>query len=215
MKLKRTSSALGLAMFTLLASPLAMADTSTWYGGFNYGQSRSKIDDSSVVNGVAGPGFATTAVSHDDTSNGYKVYAGYKFNQYFALEGGYFDLGTFSLNATMTPPGTLTGNIKLKGVNFDAVGTLPFTENFSGFARLGWAYSQAKDAFSGTGSLGGLNSDPSKSELNYKYGVGLEYSFTPSIGMRLEEEAYRVNPAVGSRGNVDLISLGLFFGYGG
>jgi len=38
------------------------------------------------------------------------------------VEGGYFNLGKFGFTASTTPAGTLTGTIKLQGVNLDAVG---------------------------------------------------------------------------------------------
>ncbi len=117
---------LGLAAFALIASPLVDAADAGWYGGVNIGQSRANIDDARITSGLLGAGFATTSISDDDRDTGYKLYGGYQLNRNFAIEGGYFDLGRFGFTATTVPAGTLNGSIRLKGVNLDAVGILPY-----------------------------------------------------------------------------------------
>ncbi len=214
-KLGRASATLGLAVLAAFASPLAMADDAGWYGGVNVGQSRAKIDDARVTSNLLGSGFATSSITDDDSDTGYKLFGGYKFNRNFALEGGYFDLGRFGFTATTVPAGTLNGNIKLRGVNLDAVGILPITERFSAFGRVGVNYAEAKDSFSGTGAVNVTNPNPSKRDTNYKFGAGLQYDFTQSLGMRLEAERYRINDAVGNKGDVDLVSVGLVYRFGG
>ncbi|MGA7965050.1 MAG: OmpA family protein [Gammaproteobacteria bacterium] len=197
-----------------IASPYAMANDSGWYIGGNVGQSRSTIDDARITNSLLGAGFTTTGIRHNEHDLGYKLFAGYQFGKYFALEGGYFDLGKFDFTATTTPTGTLHGSIKLKGLYADFLGILPFTSKFSAFARIGVDYAQADDSYTGTGAVNVLDSNPSTRQANYNYGVGLQYNFVPSFGMRLEAERYRVNDAVGHKGDVDLYSLGLVYRFG-
>lgn len=211
MKLAKASGTLGLAALAAFASPYAVADEPGWYGGVTVGQSSANIDNGNITRNLLGSGFATSSISNDDTDTGYKLFAGYKFNRNFALEGGYFDLGRFSYTATTVPAGTLKGNIKLKGVNLDAVGILPINDKFSAFGRVGVNYAKAKDSFSGTGAVTVLNANPSKSQANYKFGAGLQYDFTSALGMRFEAERYRINDAVGSKGDVDLLSVGLVY----
>lgn len=214
MKLAKASGTLALAALAAIASPLKAADDSGWYGGINVGQSKAKIDDARITSGLLGGGLTTTSITDDDRDVGYKVFGGYKFNRFLAIEGGYFDLGKFSFTATTVPLGTFSGNIKLKGLNLDAVGILPITERFSAFGRAGVNYAEAKDSFSSTGSVNVLNPNPSKRDTNYKYGAGLQFDFTRSFGMRFEAERYRVNDAVGNKGDVDLVSLGLVYRFG-
>ena len=71
------------------------------------------------------------------------------------------------------PAGTLNVSIKVQGVNLDAVGILPIADKFSAFGRVGMNNAQARDSFSGTGAVNVLNTSPSKSELNYKLGLGV------------------------------------------
>nr|MDP2192313.1 outer membrane beta-barrel protein [Rhodoferax sp.] len=214
MKFAKTSGTLSLVALAVMASPFAVADDSGWYAGANIGQSRATIDDARITSGLLGSGFTTTSINDDDRDTGYKIFGGYQFNKNFALEGGYFDLGQFGFTATTVPPGTLSGNIKLRGLNLDIVGTLPITERFSMFGRVGANYAQARDSFSGTGSVVVLNPNPSKRETNLKLGLGLQYAFTESLSVRAEMERYRVNDAVGNKGDIDLISVGLVYRFG-
>src|SRR5450759_2749828 len=118
MKIARASGTLGLGALAVIASPFAVADDSGWYGGLNIGQSRAKIDDARITSNLLGAGFTTTSINDDNHDTGYKLFGGYKFNRNFALEGGYFDLGRFGFTATTrVPVGTLSGNIKLRGLN--------------------------------------------------------------------------------------------------
>lgn len=223
MKLVRASGTLGLAILAILAifaSSVALADdpswdTTGWYVGLNIGKSKAKIDDAKIANSLLDGGFTTTSISDDDRATGYKLFGGYQFNPNFALEGGYFNLGKFGFTANTLPPGTLRGETKMSGLNFDAIGILPFTQKFSGFGRIGVEYARAVDNFTATGLVTPLNSNPSKNGFNYKFGVGLQYDFTQTIGMRAEVERYRVADAVGNKGSIDLLSLGLVIRFGG
>ncbi len=214
MKFAKISATLGLAVLAAIASSYAAADDTGWYGGANIGQSRATIDDARITSGLLGSGFSTTSIADDKRDTGYKIFGGYQFNRNFAVEGGYFDLGRFGFAATTVPAGTLFGNIKLRGLNLDLVGTVPITEKFSAFGRVGVDYAQARDNFTGNGTVSVLNSNPSKRDTNLKFGLGLQYAFTPTLDMRLEAERYRINDAVGNKGDIDLVSLGLVYRFG-
>ncbi len=218
--MKRVAKAvgtLGLVGFAAMSGQFAMAaddPDSDWYGGVGVGRSKAKIDDARITSGLQGVGLATTSIVDDNRDFGYKLFAGYRFNQYFALEGGYFNLGQFGFVSTTNPAGTLTGKIKLQGFNLDAVGILPLSERFSAFGRVGLQYARAKDDFNGTGGVVVLDSSPSKTAPSYKTGLGIQYDFNPNVGLRGELERYRVNDAVGNKGDIDLLSVGLVFGFG-
>lgn len=210
-------SQLALAIITALAtlaSPLANADDTGWYGGVNVGRSKAKIDDPRISASLQRGGFSSSSIVDDDRATGYKLFGGYQFNRYFALEGGYFDLGKFGYTATTVPAGTLRGNIRLKGLNLDTVGILPLTDRLSAFGRIGVAYADARDNFSGSGAVLVRSPSARKREANLKFGVGMQYAFTDALAMRAEAERYRVNDAVGNRGDVDLVSLGLLYRFG-
>ena len=214
MTLAKASGALGLVAIALAACPLASAAEPGWYGGVNVGQSSAAIDDERITRSLLGSGFATTNMDEDESSTGAKIFGGYQFNRYLALEGGYFNLGKFGYTATTLPAGTLSGDIKVQGLNLDVVGILPLTDKFSAFARAGVTHAQARDNFSSTGLVNRPSSSPSKRDTNYKFGVGVQYAFTDRLEVRGEVERYRINDAIGNKGDIDLASVGLVYRFG-
>lgn len=210
----KASAALSLLALAVMASPTALADDAGWYIGGNAGQSRATIDNDRITRNFLSAGFATNSIHDDNRHFGYKLYGGYQFNPYFALEGGYFDLGKFGYTATTTPAGTLNGTIALKGVNLDVVGLWPITEKFSLFGRVGVNYAKAQDNFVGTGAVQVGNPNPSARSTNYKFGVGAQYALTESLAVRAEIERYRINDAIGNKGDIDMISAGLVYRFG-
>lgn len=205
---------LSVLVLAMLASPFATADDAAWYGGANIGPTRATIDDAGIARNLLSGGLSASSITNTSRDTGYKVFGGYQFNKNFALEGGYFDLGKFGFEANTAPPGTLTGEIKLRGVNLDAVGILPLTDQFSLFGRVGANYAEARDTFTGTGAVGVPNPNPSQREWNPKIGLGMQYQLTPALALRAEVERYRINDAVGSRGDIDMASVGLVYYFG-
>ncbi len=214
MKLAKASGTLSLAAIALMASPLVSAAEPGWYGGVNVGQSRASIDDERITRSLLGSGFATTTMDKDESDVGAKIFGGYQFNRYLALEGGYFRLGKFGYTASTLPAGSLSGDIRVQGLNLDLVGILPLTDKFSAFARAGVIHAQARDNFSSTGLVNRAASSPSKRDTSYKVGVGVEYAFTDRLAVRGEVERYRINDAIGNKGDIDLASVGLVYRFG-
>ncbi|MEJ7747602.1 MAG: outer membrane beta-barrel protein [Luteimonas sp.] len=214
-KSSRSPRMLGVAVVAVIASPCAMAQHEPgWYVGGNVGGLAATIDDERITSSLLARRFTAVSIADDDRDTGYKVFGGYRFHRNFAVEGGYVDLGEFGYTATTTPAGTLTGHIELRGVNVDLLGILPFTDKFSAFVRAGVLYAEAKDTFVGTGSVNVLDPNPSIRDTNYKFGVGLQYDFNESLGMRVEAERYRIDDAVGNKGDIDLASIGLVYRFG-
>jgi len=215
MRIARVSGMLGLAAFALAACPYAVAQDSGWYAGGNVGRSKATIDDPRITGGLLHGGFATTAITDHDHDTGYKVFGGYQFNRHFAFEGGFFDLGRMDFTAYTLPAGTLNGALKVKGLNFDLVGFLPISARFSAFGRVGLTRAEATDTFSGTGAVDLLDPDPgTRRAWNPKAGLGLQYQFNPTFGLRAELERYRITDAVDTRGDIDLASVGLVVRFG-
>ncbi|HSO46106.1 MAG TPA: outer membrane beta-barrel protein [Rhodoferax sp.] len=207
---------LSLLTLALMAAPLAMAqDNAGWYAGANYGVTEATIDDDRITSGLLGSGLTVTSIADDDRDRGYKLFGGYQYNKYLGVEAGYFDLGRFGFVANTDPAGTLSGDIKVKGINLDLVGTLPITERFSAFGRVGVTYADTDGAFFGTGAVNVLDANPTARDTNLKVGLGVQYAFTEALSVRAEIERYRINDAVGNKGDIDLASVGLVYRFGG
>ena len=213
-KMAGAAGRLSLLALAIGAGSLAMADEPAWYLGANVGQGHSSIDAVRVGNGLLGSGAYVNSIGVDERDLGYKIFGGYQFNRYIAVEGGYFDLGRFGFNATTVPSGSLSGEIKVRGINLDLVGTLPLGEKLSVFGRVGANYAEASDRFSGTGAVTVLNPNPNKRDTNLKVGLGVQYALTDALGLRGEVERYRIDDAVGNKGDVDLVSVGLVYRFG-
>ncbi|MET0279527.1 MAG: OmpA family protein [Steroidobacteraceae bacterium] len=214
MKISAAPGAVAMAVCAALASHMAAAQDTGWYLGINAGQARATINDDDIVSGLQGAGFATNFIADDNDHFAYKAFAGYDFSRYFAMEGGYFDPGRFGYLAGTTPPGSLRGNMRLNGVNLDALAFLPMGDRFSLFGRVGANYAEVRDAFVGSGSVNVLTPDRSERNLNYKFGAGMQWLFTPSFAMRAEAERYRIDDPTDRKADIDMFSIGLLYRFG-
>lgn len=204
-----------LAGAATIATPSAIAAEATgnWYLGLGVGQSRAKLEDSSVNALFTGTGATVAGTTKSETSVEGKAFVGYQFNPYVALEGGYFRLGKFSFDTTTTPAGTLHGDLKnTMGWNIDVVGTVPVVaERFLLLARLGVQTSKTRDLFAGNGAATPVVTATSKNQVSYKYGLGAEFDFTKNVGVRGEWERYRVSDGFSGKFNVNAVTASLLY----
>lgn len=145
---------IAIAAALVIASSTAIAGgTSKFYAGADVGTTKGEGD------------------ANQET--GFGVFGGYQFNQYIAVEAGVRRL--------------VDQNESVNGVNVDghldqlslsAVGTMPLSNGFSVFGRLG------ANRVSIKASGGGFTyKDHANRGL---YGIGVAYSFSPAISARLE-----------------------------
>jgi len=218
MKLKHAPGMLGLAALAAFSAAPAQAQvpSSGWYGGASVGRSATTIDDDRITSGLIGQGLGAVSIDDRDRGTGYKLFGGYQITPNIGIEGGYFDLGKTGYTATTVPAGTLSGDMRLKGLNLDLVGTLPLTGKLSALGRIGVTSIRASDSFSATGAvtMPYANASPSQRSTNPKVGLGLMYDITDSLAVRAEAERYRLKDAVGNRGHADLFSVGLIYRFG-
>ena len=152
------------------------ASAEGFYAGAGIGQSTAKING----------GFK-------DDDIGFKIFGGYGFNQNLAVEIEYLDGGTakdegFDLETT--------------GFGVSALGSLPLSDAFSLFARLGYGSWEAKlkDDF-------GNSAKDDDEELFY--GLGAGFNVTPQFQVRLEWEGVDV-----SGGSFNTIGVNGVFKFG-
>ncbi len=224
MTIAHTLGALSVMAGALLAAQSAQAQDNTfinpdwansaWYIGAGVGQSRATIDEPRLRASLAANGETVTGFSKDQRDTGYKLFVGRQLNQYFAMEAGYFDLGKFDFKSTTSGNGVLNGQAAFRGVNLDLLGQLPLSQRLSLLGRVGMHYTKTNTEFSGNRLLGSTNTHASERKLNAKLGLGLEYKFSEALALRGEVERYRLNDAVGNRGDADLYSVSLVYKLG-
>lgn len=214
-------SSIAVALLSVCAGA-AHAQSEGWYIGAGAGQSKANdAGGCSDLNGLFLPGFDCTS---NDTSTGWKLFAGYQFNRNLALEGGYVDLGNFKISASgnfagppLPPgPGTASGSDKASGFNLDAVGTLPISEEFGLIGRIGlfaWTLDASATASqtNAVPTLSVTNSDkPSGTSLDY--GVGVKYDFNGVAGVRAEYQRFKnIGNDTTGKSDIDLISVSLLY----
>lgn len=211
------------AMLSAPAAHAAAADStfinpewanSAWYVGAGAGRARANIDDQRLVRSLSANGASVTAFSTDEKDLGYQLFIGRQLNRYLAVEAGYADLGKFGFRATTNDNGVLNGEASFRAINLDLLGQLPLSERVSLLARIGMNYAKTSTELTGNRLFAPGTGSRSEKNSNAKAGVGLEYKFNEALAMRAEAQRYRVNDAVGNRGDVDLFSLSLVYKMG-
>jgi OOP family OmpA-OmpF porin len=202
------------SLAALSATALHAQNAGHYYGGLSAGRAESNFDNERISNSMLGAGVTSTGMSTDQHDPAYKVFGGYQFNPYFGLEVGYFNLGKFGFDTQTSPVGSLAGQFKVDGINFDLVGSLPVNDQLSLLARMGVINGRSRDNFSSTGAVLVTNTNPEISKRDYKAGLGFAYKFSQSMSLRGEIERYKINDAVGGKANMDLATLSLVFPFG-
>lgn len=144
----------------------------------------------------AGAGVGQSLVDEDfadDEDVGYQVFGGYQFHPNWGVEAAYTDFGDVDLKG-------VPGKVEADTWSLVAVGTLPFTDKFSGYAKAGF-HSWDAEARSGGVRIGDDGTDPT-------YGLGLQYRFTDSVALRGEYSRFEMDDA-----DVDLAQLQVRFDF--
>ncbi len=208
MKLKK------ITVLVLFSTAVAPAFAAGGYVLGSVGQSDLRVDKSKLDDLVRTAGGTNVSSSLDSKDTAYKLQLGYQFNPYFAVEGGYVDLGKANYSASYTQ-GTASGNLKVTGWNIAAVGIYPLSDAFSMFGKLGVIDAKVEGSGSGTGLAGDIGITANSTKWRANYGLGLTYNATRNLGVRLEWERF---DKVGetdktTQFNADLISVGLQFSF--
>jgi OmpA-OmpF porin, OOP family len=176
---------LGMSVFAALALTAAMAAQADVQPGFyaGAGLGTTKIDDD---------GFDD--VAFDDSDTGFKIFGGYSFNQNFAVEATYFDLGEASGSFGVGD----NFDVGISGFGVAAVGVLPLSDMFSLFGKLGYA-SYDIDAHVELAGVGSGSGSDSQSDMTFGAGAALSFG---QFEARAEFEAINVDG-----GDANMISL--------
>jgi OOP family OmpA-OmpF porin len=191
--------------FTLAGEP---------YVGAAAGYSFASLHDSDIVyNGM------NTSLGGPVRGESYRLFVGYSFCPYVALESGWFNagnlsgtIGGFPISSTQTFDGGHR-KVKVRGVSLDVVGTLPISGNLSGFARAGvLALHVANDS-----SYSATVTYPSDIQFGYEFfpiprranrfefGLGVQYKV--SSRWSLQSQWQRVNMSAFRMSYLDTLEI--------
>jgi hypothetical protein len=150
------------------------------------------------------PSFAPTRINGAD--NGFRLKLGYRYSRYFAVEGQFVDFGRSS-GEMFASPTALSSAFRNTGFGVDTVAMLPW-RSFSFYGRLGAYRGESRNAFAqySTSLLG----DAASRGTRWRYGLGMRYDFTKSLGVRAEVERYSpLGTPLDAQVESDLISVGV------
>ena len=156
--------------------------------------------NSSDFNGVAdgfnnaglGGGGLTQSTTRETTDFGWKVFGGYRFNQYIGLEGSYAYVGKFDYQYQFNQGGTQTGNgsmsYQVSSWNLAVVPRLPLEGGLFAQGKVGAAFTRAENSLNM--SIPGFtqSGSDSKSKTNLMLGAGLGYDFPNGLSLIVEYE---------------------------
>lgn len=152
--------------------------------------------------GVAVSG-AENRAADDDWKAGGKVFAGYNFDQNWAVEAGYTRFGNQDVNISSVP-GFPQGEVKSSSSYVAAKYAMPLNERLSAYGKVGVARNERKVNLPYGGD--------SKDNDNGVYGaVGLQYALGQNLALVGEYERYGKQTDVGAKS--DVVSVGLKVGF--
>ena len=109
----------------------------------------------------------------DTDSIAYRITGGWRFNDYFAVEGGYQDFGNFE--QTIDIGGTpATANLTADGFTLGVTGTLPLSERFALEGRFGMFF------WDGNAEINNV-SQATPEDTNPYVGAGVSYALSDSF----------------------------------
>ena len=193
------------------------------YFGAGLGASYYNFRDSDFNNlandlntaGLGGGGL-TQSTSRETTVVGWKVFGGYRLNQYIGLEGSYVDLGRVKYDYQFSQAGAAAGSGTMQysatSWNVAAVPRLPLQQGLFLQGKLGAAWTTVENNINLTAGTFTQQGTNKKSRTNLLAGVGLGYDFPNGLSIIGEYEyygeggdAFTVGPtSVGGTGRADL-----------
>ncbi|MBL8269443.1 outer membrane beta-barrel protein [Steroidobacter sp.] len=135
-----------LAMLGLVASQARAADDDTsWYVGGQFGSARSYVSANAIDRALNSQGYPVSSEVSKKSREAWRVYGGYEFTRWLALEAGYSDLGDvkveFSGPVADVGPFLAAANAlqppSAEGWDITAVARLPIGSRASAYARAG------------------------------------------------------------------------------
>lgn len=135
---------------------------------------------------------------------GFSLSGGYKFNANWAAEAGYRFLGS-DTESFVDGANKWTLSARYRSIQLSALGSLPLTEQFSLFGRLGYGTIKAQESVAVTSGAISAGWRGKEYDSGFLLGVGAEYALTKQFSVRGEYQ----RPASG----VSLLALGLKYGF--
>ncbi len=227
--MKKSAFVLALAATTLYVTTTHAA-AEGWYLGLGVGQSKARDIEDNLDPFLKAleplPTSLEPVLAYDDEATAWRVFAGYRLNKHVAVETGYTGFGKFSYsgNYSYDNPGTLpdfsgsfAGKAEPKIWTLGALAILPLGSQFELFGKLGaafWEMETTETMATTVGSESQRSSrSASKTGSSLNVGLGLQYSLSNSLALRLEWERFDDvgEKTLTGETDIDLLTLGVAY----
>lgn len=178
----------GLTCLALFSTPCLAAD-SGFYIGAGAGQAKTKVDD-----------VLDSGIRFDESDFSFKVFGGYRFFPWLAVEAAYLDGGSPEIRATSSEFSARLG-IDVQGLVAAAVFSLPLGERFELFIKPGIAYWDSKTSFQYIDNIDpdfSFGYSQGDSGSAFFIGGGAGFNFSEHLGLLVEYEWFEVAPTYDS-----------------
>lgn len=175
--------AIAVALLSIAAAP-AFADSGLYIGG--------TLGRASTNN--FGPPLTSSSASV------YGGIIGYQLNQNFGIEAQFTGAGKFS-TATMSGKSDI--------LTIDAVGSMPVSDSFSIYGKIGMGSAKTK-----VSDVTATYQNASRTAVTY--GLGVQYAATPNVGIRFGWDRYGSaisNAGVKTNFNSNVLAAGVVYGF--
>jgi uncharacterized repeat protein (TIGR01451 family) len=173
-----------------------------WYVGTSIGASDADYSTGELQSDLANLGWSINNASVDDTDTAWKAYAGFAFNEYIAVEGGFVDLGEVEteFGATVAPT-------QIDAILSDTYSIHPVLgDGWFGSVVLSWPVSPDRFSLTARAGLFGWESDidvrvisggtgsvsDRDSGTDMLYGVGIEWRLNEQWSLMADWERYEL-----------------------
>lgn len=130
---------------------------------------------------------------------GYQQFGGFRFTRNWSLDIGY---------AGGNRPAAGDSSIHANAWTFSGTGLLPITRSFSLQGRLGVAMPTAEFSLTSAAStLSSLAGESARNRMNMLWGVGGQYEFSPTVGLRMDYNSRYADDTGYNRARTDLWSI--------
>lgn len=189
----------GMQCALIATAAVAGSANAQYYGGL--------ILDPTRLNGVTNVsalpefGFHVANPALEDSRIRYGLKLGYQLNSNFSLVGNYSQYEK-SFNNALSAPNSLAWRPATRSTGLDLVGTVPLFERFSLSGSAGLVRMRGDAIFDSA----------ARPFTAGKLGLGMQYNFSKSLGLRLDLARYRSLGASGpSENDADNFSFGVTF----
>ncbi len=198
-------SALALVVAATFAVGTVQAENATGaylFGGLGW----SHIDDDDLVSDVEG-----TSVDSHENKFGFKVGAGYDFNEYFGLSAAFL---YFVKQTCIFSGGDYDGvesSLRTQGLGITATLGYPVTDWLTPYLRFGAGWFHGKAKYYGDN----ISESESDSRIAPMVGAGLQFNLTDNFALTAEyERIFNAVEIADEKPDYDLVTIGFKYNFG-